>query len=106
MARAGRRLTRAMPEYLLELYVSPADAYLAAGDGRSIREAADELARRGAQVRYRRSIFVPADETCFVLLEADSIEEIHDVTRLANVPCDRVSQAVSHPVTRSRTHKE
>ena len=32
-----------MPEYLLELYVSRADAYLAAGDGRSIREAAEEL---------------------------------------------------------------
>ena len=99
MARAERRLTRAMPEYLIELYVSPADAYLAPGDGRSIREAAEELTRRGTQVRYRRSIFVPAEETCFVLLEADSIEEIQDLTRLANVPCDRVSQAVSHPVT-------
>jgi hypothetical protein len=49
-------------------------------------------------VRYRRSIFVPAEETCFVLLEADSIAQIHDTTRLANVPCDRVSRAVSHPV--------
>ena len=87
-----------MPEYLLELYVSEADAYLAAGDGRSIREAAEELSRRGTPVRYRRSIFVPAEETCFVLLEADSIEQIHDTTRLANVPCDRLSRAVSHPV--------
>jgi hypothetical protein len=86
-----------MPEYLLELYVSRADAYLAGGDGRSIREAAEELTRRGTPVRYHRSIFVPAEETCFVLLEADSIEQIHDTTRLANVPCDRLSRAVSHP---------
>ena len=86
-----------MPEYLLELYVSQADAQLAAGDGASIRAAAEELARRGIRVRYRRSIFVPAEETCFVLLEAESIEQIHDTTRLANVPCDRVSRALSHP---------
>ena len=86
-----------MPEYLLELYVSRADAYLAAGDGRSIREAAEELTRLGTPVHYRRSIFVPAEETCFVLLEADSIEQIHDTTRLANVSCDRFSRAVSHP---------
>ena len=77
----------------------PADACLPAGVARSIREASEELTRRGTQVRYRRSIFVPAEETCFVLLEAGSIEEIHDLTRLANVPCDRVSQAVSHPAT-------
>jgi hypothetical protein len=86
-----------MPEYLLELYVSPADAYLAAGDGRSIREAAEELTRRGTHVRYHRSIFVPAEETCFVLLEADSIQQIHETTRLANVRCDRINGAVSHP---------
>jgi hypothetical protein len=90
-----------MPEYLLELYVSQADAYLAAGDGRTIREAADELTRRGTRVQYRRSIFVPAEETCFVLLEAESIEQVHATTRLANVPCDRVSQAVSHPGSRT-----
>ena len=93
-----------MPEYMLELYVSRTDAYLAAGDGRSIREAAEELTRRGIRVRYRRSIFIPAEETCFVLLEADSIEQIHDTTRLANVPCDRVSRAVSHPAASIDAH--
>ncbi len=89
-----------MPEYLLELYVCRSDADLAGGDGRSIREAADALARRGSAVRYRRSIFVPTEETCFVLLEADSIDGIDETTRLADVQCDRVSRAVSHPADR------
>lgn len=92
-------MARAMPEYLIELYVSPANAQAAAGDCRDIREAAEELSRRGTQVRYRRSIFVPADETCFVLLEAESIAEVDDVTRLANVPYERLRHAVSHLVT-------
>jgi len=86
-----------MPEYLLELYVSRIDGDLAVDDGRSVREAAEELTRRGTSVRYRCSIFVPAEQTCFVLLEADSLDDVHDTTRLADIPCDRISSAVSHP---------
>jgi hypothetical protein len=91
-----------MPEYLLELYVCRSDADLAGGDGRSVREAAEALARRGSSVRYRRSIFVPAEETCFVLLEADSIDGVDETTRLADVRCDRVSRVVSHPADHDR----
>ena len=86
-----------MPDYLLELYVSRNDADLAAEDGRSIREAAHQLTLSGTPVRYRRSMFVPAEETCFVLLEADSIDAVHDTALLAGLDYDRVSPAFSHP---------
>jgi hypothetical protein len=86
-----------MTEYLIELYVSHTDADVAAADSRSVHAAAEQLTRRGTSVRYLRSIFVPAEETCFVLLEADSTDAIYSAARLANVSCVRVNRAVSHP---------
>jgi hypothetical protein len=86
-----------MPEYLLELYVPRADPDLAATHGRSVHDAAEALTARGTPVRYRRSMFVSDEETCFVLLEAESVDAVREAARLARVSCDRVSAAVSHP---------
>jgi hypothetical protein len=86
-----------MPEYLLELYVPGTNPDLAAENGRSVRAAAEELTLRGTPVRYRRSMFVSYEETCFVLLEADTIDAVRKAARLAHVSSDHVSAAVSHP---------
>jgi hypothetical protein len=86
-----------MPEYLLELYVPRDDAELAVEGGRSVREAAQQLSLKGTRVRYRRSMFVPDDEICFVVLDADSIDAVRDAARLAGVTYDRLSPAISHP---------
>ncbi|HTW20083.1 MAG TPA: hypothetical protein VME70_07735 [Mycobacteriales bacterium] len=81
-----------MPEYLLELYV-PADGASAAGTGAgSVRRAAELVTMRGGVARYLRSIYVAADETCFVLLEAETIQTALEVARLAAVPSNRVSE--------------
>ena len=61
-----------MAEYLVELYVSRSDAAGAEQGAERARLAAEELRREGAAVRYVRSIFVPEDETCFLLYEADT----------------------------------
>jgi hypothetical protein len=87
-----------MPEYLLEFYVSAAEPELAAEHGRSVRHAADLLTAQGMPVHYRRSMFVTADETYFVLLEAESLDVVRETARLAQVSCDRVA-AVSHAVS-------
>jgi hypothetical protein len=91
-----------MPEYLLELYVPATDPDLAAQNGRSVRAAAEELTLRGTLVRYHRSIFVSHEETCFVLLEAETIDAIRETARLARVSSDHVSAAVSHPTASDR----
>jgi NAD(P)H-flavin reductase len=84
-----------MPEYLLELYV-PAGAASAAGTGAaSVREAAAAVASKGTAVHYLRSIYVAADETCFVLLEAETAQIAQEVARLADVPSNRVSEVAS-----------
>jgi hypothetical protein len=80
-----------MPEYLLEFYVSRSGAHAAADDGDSARAAAEELTRRGTAVRYQRSIFVPDEETCFLLFEAESAEAVRDAALLANLPAERIS---------------
>jgi hypothetical protein len=89
----GAPTVNQMPEYLLELYVARGDARVAADGGQSARVAAEELTRRGTPVHYCRSIFVPSEETCFVLFEAESADAVRDAARLVALPCERVSAA-------------
>lgn len=80
-----------MPEYLLEFYARHDDARAATDDGESARAAAEELTRRGTPVHYQRLIFVPTEETCFVLFEAESAEAVRAAATLAALPCGRIS---------------
>lgn len=84
-----------MAEFLLELYVPRGDqAAVDAGAERAGR-AAEELTSAGRPVRYVRSIYVPQDETCFLLYEADSADTVRDAARLAGLPFDRVAEALA-----------
>lgn len=83
-----------MPEFLVELYVSRADAAAAERNGQSARRAAEELALQGIPVRYLRSIFVPEDETCFLLYEADSADLVRAAARRAELTFERVAEAI------------
>lgn len=85
-----------MPEFLVELYLSRFDGAAVAESGaRSARLAAEELTREGRQVRYLRSIFVPEEETCFFIFEADSAKDVEDAARRASLAVDRVTVAIS-----------
>jgi hypothetical protein len=84
-----------MPEYLLEFYLSRTDPRVAAQRGDRARAAAAELTRRGTAVRYRRSIFVPDEETCFLLFEAESAAAVRETARLAALSCERVITAIT-----------
>ncbi len=86
-----------MQDYLLELYLSRTDERAAVARGESARAAAEELTRQGTPVHFRRSFFVPEEETFFVLFEAESAETVRDVARLASLPFDRVSLALTQP---------
>jgi hypothetical protein len=86
-----------MAEYLLELYVARSDEVGAEQRGERARLAAEQLAGEGTPVRYLRSIFVPADETCFYLYEAASVDVVREAARRAELPTDCVIQAISQP---------
>ena len=82
-----------MPEFLIEQYVSRADTAAVERDARRARSAAEELSRKGTSVRYLRSIFVPDDETCFLLYEAESLGVVREAARLAGLPFEQIAEA-------------
>jgi hypothetical protein len=83
-----------MPRYLAELYlatVGPGDLEEAAARART---AAEEMSRGGTPVSYLRSIFVPGDETWFLLYEAPSAADVVEAGARAGIPVERVVDAV------------
>lgn len=84
-----------MQEYLLELFISRTDTEVLTAQGENARAAANELTSRGTPVRYRRSIFLPDEETCFVLFEAESADAVRAAAQLAALPCERICAAVT-----------
>jgi hypothetical protein len=84
-----------MAAYLVELYVSCADGDAVEQCTRRARLAAQELTRSGIGVRLARSIFVPEDETCFLLFEAVDAESVQDALARAGLPFERITDAVS-----------
>jgi len=84
-----------MAHYLLEFYAGRDDiAAVAAGAARA-RRAAAELTGEGTPVRCLRSIFVPADETHFLLCEAGSADTARETARRAGLGAVRVVDAIS-----------
>ena len=84
-----------MAEYLLEVYAAQTDSQGVDAAARRARAAARALASEGPDVRYVRCIFVPEDETCFYVYEADSVGTVQEVARRAGLAVDRVVEARS-----------
>jgi Nickel responsive protein SCO4226-like len=82
-----------VPEFLVEMYVTRDGAQTVAQATKRARTAADALTQDGTGVSHLRSIFVPRDETCFLLFEAETIDVVRAVAVLAELPFDRVSEA-------------
>jgi hypothetical protein len=83
-----------MAEFLVEVYAAQ-DSHALHAAARRARAAANSLASEGPDVRYVRSIFVPEDETCFYVYEADSAGTVREVARRAGLPIDRLVEACS-----------
>ncbi len=84
-----------MAQFLVELYVSQGDGGAVERGTKRARLAAEQLTREGTPVRYLRSIFVPTDETWFVLCEAGSAEAVRETARRADLRVDRIVGAVA-----------
>ena len=86
-----------MARYLVELYLSRTGAGGLDEAAARARAAATELTCEGVPVRYLRSIFVPADETWFLLYEAASAKAVEEAVERADLPCERVLEALTQP---------
>jgi hypothetical protein len=60
----------------------------------ALRRAAAEVAAAGEDVRYIRSIVVPADETCFHVFESASVEAVREASVRARIVCTRIVEAL------------
>ena len=83
-----------MAEFLVELYVSRADAHGVEREAQRTRHAAAALTAEGRPVRLVRSIFVPEDETCFLLVEAGSFDVVREDAQRAGLDVDHVAETV------------
>jgi Protein of unknown function (DUF4242) len=81
-------------EFLVESYVAQADWPAFERTAKRCRLAAEELTRQGTHVRFLRSIFVPEDETSFLLYEASSATDVREAVGRAALPFERVVATV------------
>jgi hypothetical protein len=83
--------------FLAELYMPTARA--AAGELNRVRDrarvAADELSRNGTPIRYFHSIYVPIDEICFLLYEAESSATVEAALAQAELAHDRLLETLT-----------
>jgi SAM-dependent methyltransferase len=84
-----------MAEYLVELYVAQGDHALAKHHVAVAERAGADLTREGRAVRYLQSFFVPEDETCFLLYEADSVDLVTEAVGRAGLRLEHVSAATT-----------
>jgi hypothetical protein len=86
-----------MPSYLIESYLPRSRAgELPAVVGR-LRRATESLTAEGMPVEHLRSTFLPNDELCLHLLEAESAATVGEASRRAAIEPARVVPAL--PVT-------
>ena len=78
-----------MPKYLVESYGANREADLT-----DARERALRTAELGADVRYVRTTFLPDDETVLHVFEAASAGALRRAVGLAELPHERIVEAV------------
>lgn len=84
-----------MGRYLVELYVPTASADALRATTARARAAAAEVSSDGARIRCLRSIFVPEDETCFLLYDAPTKATVRTAVARAELRAARVVEAVA-----------
>jgi hypothetical protein len=83
-----------VPKYFVETYVPRVQVQEARAASDRARAAAEELSREGIVVGHIRTTFLPDDETCFHVFEAESEEIIREVCRQAGLGSPRIVPAV------------
>jgi hypothetical protein len=84
-----------MGRYLAELYLPRGAAGDVASATARARAAAAEAEDEGMPIRCLRSIFVPEDETWFLLYEAPTAAAVKRAVERADLTCGRVVEAVT-----------
>jgi hypothetical protein len=84
-----------MPSYLIESYLPHSRSGELAAMVSRLRRATETLTAEGMHVRHLRTTFLPTDELCLHLLEAESAAAVGEASRRAAIEPARVVQAQS-----------
>ena len=84
-----------MPSYLIESYLHRSRSGELPAEVDRLRRATESLTAEGAPVRHLRSTFLPGDELCLHLFEAESEAMVGEASRRAAIEPARVVQAIS-----------
>jgi hypothetical protein len=79
--------------YVAEAYTSRSSRTDLKAIAERATAAAAAITAPGRPVRYMRTVFLPDDETCFHLFEADAAEQVRQAVRRAGIECERIVQA-------------
>ena len=82
-----------MPTYIVERYRPSSDPESVRSVAERLTASAQHASDDGVSVRYIDTIFLPGDETCLHLFEADSEAEVQAVARQAGIVVDRIVPA-------------
>jgi hypothetical protein len=82
-----------MPSYLIEAYLPRRRSGELPGTVSRLKRAAESLTAEGTRVRHLRSTFLPDDELCLHLLEAESAATVSEASRRAAIEPARVVPA-------------
>jgi hypothetical protein len=81
--------------YLVEVYLPRRDEAALADAAMRARAASEHVTSEGGHVRYLRTIFVPQDEICFHLYEAQTADAVAEASLRAEIVYERIVRAVS-----------
>jgi len=84
-----------MGKYIVELYVARGDEPALERGVELTRRAAERLTCAGTPVRHLRSLFVPEDETCYLLFEARHAAAAQEAAGAAGFPFERSATFVA-----------
>jgi hypothetical protein len=82
-------------QYLAELYLPRGDEAALADAAMRAGAACKALASEGRNVGYLQTIFVPQDEICFHLYEAQAADDVGEASRRAEIAYERIVRAIS-----------
>jgi hypothetical protein len=92
-----------MGKFIVELYVGRGEQAALERGVEMTRRAAEELTREGRAVRHLRTLFVPEDETSYLLFEAADAAAAQEAAAAAGLPFERSATGVAELAVEDRS---
>ena len=83
-----------MPRYMVERSLPGITAEALQAAAQRAKTATAAMTEEGRPVRYLRSTYIPDEEKCFCLFEADDPIVVEEAQHREEIPFDRVVEAV------------